>query len=77
MTSAIGDVNREVSIEFKTLTAKVDDSISRERLLAILSGFFGALALLLATIGLYGVMSYNVALRRNEQLCPHPKLARP
>src|SRR5207248_7710042 len=61
-----GDVNREVSIEFKTLTAKVDDSISRERLLAILSGFFGALALLLATIGLYGVMSYNVALRRNE-----------
>jgi predicted permease len=66
VTSAIGDVNRDVSIEFKTLAAKVDDSISRERLLAILSGFFGALALLLATIGLYGVMSYNVARRRNE-----------
>jgi putative ABC transport system permease protein len=64
--SAIARVNRDVSIEFKTLAAKVDDSIQREKLLATLSGFFGALALLLATIGLYGVMSYNVARRRNE-----------
>src|SRR6202795_4015193 len=64
--SAIARVNRDVSIEFKTLAVKVDDSIQRERLLATLSGFFGALALLLATIGLYGVMSYNVSRRRNE-----------
>jgi putative ABC transport system permease protein len=64
--SAIGNVNRDVSIEFQTLRAKVDVSISRERLLATLFGVFGALALLLATIGLYGVMSYNVARRRNE-----------
>jgi ABC-type antimicrobial peptide transport system permease subunit len=64
--SAIARVNRDVSIEFKTLAAKVDDSIQREKLLATLSGFFGALALLLATIGLYGIMSYNVARRRNE-----------
>ncbi len=64
--SAIGKVNRNVSIEFETLATKVDDSILRERLLAALSGFFGGLALLLATIGLYGVMSYNVARRRSE-----------
>jgi predicted permease len=64
--SAIAQINRDVSVEFKTLTAKVDDSIERERLLAALSGLFGALALLLATIGLYGVMSYNMARRRNE-----------
>ena len=38
----------------------------RERLLARLSGFFGALALLLATVGLYGTLSYSVARRRNE-----------
>ena len=64
--AAIGEVNRDVSIEFTTLATKVDESISRERLLATLAGFFGALALLLATVGLYGVMSHNVARRRNE-----------
>ncbi len=64
--SAIAGVNRDVSIEFKTLSAKVDDSIERETLLATLSGFFGGLALMLAMIGLYGVMSYNVARRQNE-----------
>ena len=64
--SAIGAVNRDVSIGFQTLAAKVDDSIERERLLATLSGFFGLLGLILAGIGSYGVMSYNVARRRNE-----------
>ncbi|MEP6536800.1 MAG: ABC transporter permease [Bryobacteraceae bacterium] len=63
---AIGEVNRDVNFQFKTLTAQVDESLARERLLATLSGFFGALALLLAVIGLYGVMSYNVARRRGE-----------
>jgi len=59
-------VNPNVSIEFQTLAAKVDESIQGETLLATLSGFFAALALLLATIGLYSVMSYNMARRRNE-----------
>src|ERR1700722_14700330 len=64
--SAIALVNRDVTLQFTTLAQQVDESLNRERLLATLSGFFGALALLLATIGLYGVMSYNVARRRNE-----------
>jgi predicted permease len=63
---AIAQVNRDVSLQFNTLATQVDASLARERLLATLSGFFGALALLLAMIGLYGVMSYNVARRRNE-----------
>ena len=64
--SAIAQVDRGISIEFTTLANQVDASIERERLLAVLSGSFGALALSLAMIGLYGVMSYNVARRRNE-----------
>jgi putative ABC transport system permease protein len=64
--AAIGGVNPDISLQFKTLALQVDESLARERLLATLSGFFGSLALLLAMIGLYGVMSYNVARRRNE-----------
>jgi len=44
----------------------VDRSLGREKLLARLAGFFGVLALLLASIGLYGVIAYSVAPRRNE-----------
>jgi ABC-type antimicrobial peptide transport system permease subunit len=64
--AAIAAVNRDVSLRFKTLALQVDESLARERLLATLSGFFGALALALAMIGLYGVMAYNIARRRNE-----------
>ena len=64
--SAMEEVNRDITLQFTTLATQVSESLIRERLLATLSGFFGALALLLATIGLYGVMSYNVARRRNE-----------
>jgi predicted permease len=63
---ALGQVNKDLTIEFRSLATLVDESLNRERLLATLSGFFGGLALLLATIGLYGVMSYNVARRRSE-----------
>jgi putative ABC transport system permease protein len=64
--AAIADVDRDVSLQFKSFASQVNDSLARERLLAMLSGFFGGLALLLAMIGLYGVMSYNVTRRRNE-----------
>jgi ABC-type antimicrobial peptide transport system permease subunit len=64
--AAIEAVNRDISLQFSMFSTQIEESLVRERLLATLSGFFGGLALLLATIGLYGVMSYNVARRRNE-----------
>ena len=52
--------------EFETLKTEIRDSLLRERLMATLSGFFGFLAVVLATIGLYGVISYTVARRTSE-----------
>ena len=56
----------EAIIDFSMLQTQVRDSLLRERLMATLSGFFGFLAVVLATIGLYGVISYTVARRTNE-----------
>ena len=54
------------AMQFGDFQQQISDSLTRERLLAALSGFFGALAALLATIGLYGVLAYNAVRRRNE-----------
>jgi putative ABC transport system permease protein len=63
---AIAGVNPAASLEIHTLASQVDDSMTRERLLATLAAFFGALALLLAMIGLYGMLNYLVTQRRME-----------
>jgi predicted permease len=66
VSSAILAVNPGVSMQFRTLGDQVDASLTQERIVAMLSGFFGALALLLAGLGLYGVTSYAVTRRRGE-----------
>ncbi len=53
-------------LRFDGLSLLMDQSIVRERLMASLSGFFGLLAALLATVGLYGVVAYGVARRTHE-----------
>jgi ABC-type antimicrobial peptide transport system permease subunit len=50
----------------RTLEAQLDESLSQERLVATLSSWFGVFALLLASIGLYGVLAYSVTRRTNE-----------
>ncbi|HXM46157.1 MAG TPA: FtsX-like permease family protein [Bryobacteraceae bacterium] len=51
---------------FRTLDDQVNRSLNTERMLAALSGSFGALALLLSLVGLYGVMSFVVTRRTRE-----------
>jgi putative ABC transport system permease protein len=66
VTDAIRDINPEVVVSFTGLKEQILDTLVRERLMAALSGFFGVIAALLAVVGLYGVIAYNVARRTNE-----------
>ncbi len=62
----VAEAQPSISIDFKVLRTSIEESLVRERLMALLSGFFGALAVILAVIGLYGVISYMVTRRKNE-----------
>jgi putative ABC transport system permease protein len=64
--AAVGGANREIPLQFHSLAEQVNDSLVQERLLALLSGFFGVVALLLAMVGLYGTQSYLVRQRQTE-----------
>lgn len=73
--SMAASIGREIQAVDKTLRADsfdtipqlVDRQLVREKLLAKLSSFFGALAVLLAAVGLYGLMAYAV-LRRTQEI---------
>ncbi len=52
--------------EFSVFESRIRDGLVRERLLAMLAGFFGVLAVALTVVGLYGMLSYVVAQRRPE-----------
>ena len=62
----VGTVNSSITTSARPFSEVVDAALSRERLVAKLSGFFGALALILAALGLYGVTSYSVNRRHTE-----------
>jgi len=72
--SVAGDVRRLVRellptvsvVRVTTMTDQVDASLIPERLIAMLSGFFGGVGALLAAIGLYGLLAYTVARRTAE-----------
>ncbi len=62
----LNEINPAITVSFQWFKPMIEATILRERLMATLSGFFGLLALLLACIGLYGILSYGVASRTNE-----------
>jgi putative ABC transport system permease protein len=66
LRSAMAAVNPEIELNSRIYETLIDESLLPDRAMAELSTFFGALALLLAAMGLYGVISYMVARRTNE-----------
>ncbi len=65
--ASVAAIDRNVPLSgIETESQQVDDTLLGERLFAKLSGFFGLVALLLACIGLYGILSYAVARRTSE-----------
>ena len=56
----------DISYRLTSFDAQIEDSIGRDRLLALLCLLFGGLALTVAAIGVYGVLSFLIARRRSE-----------
>jgi predicted permease len=62
----IAEKHPDVVTQFSDFQREIRDGLVQERLMAMLSGFFGLLAAFLTMIGLYGIISYIVAMRWNE-----------
>ena len=59
-------IDRNLFLDVKTMEGLVDATHFGERFIALLASVFGGLALVLASVGLYGVMAYSVSRRTNE-----------
>jgi predicted permease len=66
LEAVLRNANPTLSFTFQPLQDSVNRSIAEDRIVATLSAFFGGLALLLSSVGLYGVTAYAVARRRAE-----------
>ena len=66
VAAAVTAASPQLTLTFQPLSAQLRASLTRERLMAWLAGFFGGLALLLAGVGLYGVTAYATSCRRTE-----------
>ena len=60
ITSALREADPRIAVAFRVFDRQIEDTVVRERLLAMLSIFFAAVAALLALLGLYGVIAYGV-----------------
>jgi putative ABC transport system permease protein len=66
VAAALTQADPKIVFISRTFDQMVDATATQERLVAMMSGFFGALALLLAGLGLYGIVAHAVSARRTE-----------
>jgi predicted permease len=67
LRNAVQSIDKDLPLrDIRTQTEQIEATISQERLFATLTASFGVLALILACIGIYGIMAYNVARRTGE-----------
>jgi putative ABC transport system permease protein len=66
LTEALSRADAKLAFSFRDYGDQIRETVVQERLVAMLSGFFGVLAMLLAGLGLYGVTSYAVGRQRAE-----------
>ena len=66
VSGTVASVDPDLAVAFQTVSEQLSTHYIRERLLALVSGYFGALAVLLAAVGLYGVTTHAVSRKRAE-----------
>jgi putative ABC transport system permease protein len=66
ITERVTRLNPAIAIQFTELKSQIRERLVAERLMAWLAGAFGVLAMILVTVGLYGIIAYLAVSRRNE-----------
>ena len=66
ITAALATVDRRIAVTYSLMPTMLRDTLVQDRVLAGLSGGFGALAALLTMVGLYGLVAYTVTRRTSE-----------
>jgi predicted permease len=66
ITAALANTDRRIEVSYVVLSTMIGDTLLQQKLLAALSGGFGALAAILTMVGLYGLVSYTVSRRTGE-----------